>query len=173
MKSTPKYILRILIFTLITGIIACGSQQTAVNPEDFDELRKLVESRKFAIEQTWANPMGGGMINLIDNPNHIRVKGDSVDVFLPYFGVRHMGGGYGSEGGIRFEGVPSKFNVKENRDRQRIIVSFEAGKGTENLQFSITLFTNGNANTSVNSSQRNSISYQGELVEFPKQQESE
>jgi hypothetical protein len=162
---------KIIILSLAAAflMIACGTQRNAANLQDFKDLRELVDSRQFEIQHEWASPLGGGMINLIGNPNHIRFKGDSIDVFLPYFGVRHAGAGYGREGGIRFEGVPSKLNVQENNQNKNIIINFQASKETENLQFSITLFPNGSANTSVNSSQRSSISYRGEIRKLPEE----
>lgn len=164
------------LFTLlfIAGLFllaGCGGAKSGGDPEDLNELRELVENRNFEIENEWALPMGGGSINLIGNPNHIRVKGDSVDIFLPYFGVRHTGGGYGREGGIKYEGAVEDFSITENPQQENILVTFEVQKDTETFNFSIRLYPGGNAQTSVNSSQRNVIGYRGHVEPLEDQPE--
>ena len=162
---------------LIIGLtfMACGGNRssTAVDIQDFEDLRAMVNSREFAIEHQWANPMRGTNINLLANPNHIRFKGDSVDVHLPYFGVRHSGGAYGSrEGGVRYKGLAEDLQITENPEKRNIVITFEGdGQTNENLEFRITLFANGKASTSVISSQRDAISYQGDMRQLPEEQE--
>lgn len=159
-----------LTLFIILFIVACGGIRNADTPQDFDELKALVDAREFEIENEWAMPLGRGNMNLIGNPNHIRLKGDSVDIFLPYFGVRHSGGNYGGrEGGIIYEGPAEDFNVEAKEEKNRIVVKFQGRHDNENLQFIITLFPGGNAYTSVNSSQRSNISYRGDVKALPEE----
>lgn len=164
----------IIPLVLIILITACGGsgRQARMGPVDlqnYEKVKKLVENRRFEIENQWVYPLRGGAINLLDNPNHIRFKGDSVDVFLPYFGVRQMGGGYGTEGGIKYKGPAKDLDITYNDKERKVQVKFQGQQGTENLQFTIILFSNGNANTTVNSSQRDGISYQGFLGPLPEE----
>ncbi|SDL13411.1 protein of unknown function [Salinimicrobium catena] len=149
---------------LLMLLISCGSGKksafTQIN--DYQELREAVYNGEFEIENQWAYPVSGSMIDLLSNPNYLRMKNDSVDLFLPYFGVRHMGGDYGGrEGGIKYKGVAEDLEIDEANDESKIEITFEAEEGTENYNFRITLFPNGNASTHVTSSERNSISYRG------------
>ncbi|MDT0641823.1 DUF4251 domain-containing protein [Zunongwangia sp. F363] len=149
------------VFGMLFLMISCGGSSEVNSGED---IMKLVGSRSFEVENQWAIPLGGGMINLIGNPNYIRFKkdSDSVEVFLPYFGVRHSGGGYGDSGGIKFKGIPKELTVEElNKDDVQI--SFVGNNGNENFQFMLKIFSNGNSTTSVNSTQRNSITYRGNI----------
>lgn len=145
-------------------LVSCGSTVSAGDQQELNELHELVESREFEIQHNWARPMGGGNINLIGNTNYIRFEGDSVDIFLPYFGVRHSGGGYGTEGGIEYEGLAKGLEITEGND-EKLMLDFEGEQGSEHLNFSVTLYPNGNAHTSVTSSERQSINYQGEIRE--------
>lgn len=155
----------ILLFWITPFIFltACGGTRSSGQIQNFEELQSLVASRNFEIEQEWANPVGGGNINLIGNPNFIRFSGDSVEVFLPYFGVRHSGGGYGGEGGIKYEGLAENLTINENAEKRNIELEFEGDQVNENLEFHIKLFSNGSSYTSVNTTQRASISYQGNI----------
>lgn len=172
MKTLYKNILKravILSFLMLSlGIlVSCGSSGSSFDEEGgFTELKNLVDSRNFEIENDWANPIGGGRINLIGNPNHIKFQGDSVDVYLPYFGVRHSGGGYNSEGGLKYKGPAREFKVIEKPNKGRIEMEFETDKNGEILEFHISLFPGNKASTNINTTQRTTISYQGEIREI-------
>lgn len=170
MKSDFKTIWRSLIFMSLGLLLACGATNERKEQKDLQELQEIMElvnSREFEIENHWAIPLGGGRVNLIGNPNSISFKGDSVEVYLPYFGVRHSGGGYGGRnGGIKYEGPVENLVIREDKVKKNIFLTFERRLGTENYDFLIRLYPNRTAYTSVDSSQRQSISYQGEIQEL-------
>jgi hypothetical protein len=155
---------------IVLMIMACGSTKNtgiSTDLQNFEQLRELVSSREFEIENDWAVPMRSPTINLIGNSNFIRFKGDSVALFLPYFGVRHSGGGYGTSGGIEYEGPAKELYIAEDKDKNNILIKFGGRQGSEQLQFIITLFSKGNVSTSVNSSERDPISYWGNVRATP------
>jgi hypothetical protein len=156
-----------LIMFLGFLIISCGSNQNSVkSSEDLDRLYNKINENGFQIENEWVIPLGGNMISLVSNPNYIRFENDSVDVFLPYFGERHSGGAYGGSGGIEYEGPARNLRIEKNRDN-KVVVKFNGKQGSELLNFIITIFPGGAASTSVNSSERASISYRGNFGELP------
>jgi hypothetical protein len=152
----------LVAFILLTA--SCGStREKGRQVNDFEDLQQLVESGNFKIENQWAIPLGGNQINLTTNINYIKFKGDSVELFLPYFGVRHAGGGYGRSGGMEINDLVENLEISENPSKETITVEFEGNQNNENLEFFIQLFANGNTSTSVNSSERSTISYRGHL----------
>ena len=179
MKSVSTYRLAgkgVLMLIIVFTIIACGGNRSSSEADvrDYEDLRAMVmNNREFAIEHQWANPMRGTSINLLGNPNYIRFKEDSVNIHLPYFGVRHSGGGYGSwEGGVRYEGLARNLEITENPEKRNILINFRGNGETNEIQeYRITVFPNGKASTSVNSSQRDPISYRGEIMKLPEEQE--
>ena len=169
-KVKSRLQLGFLAIGTILMTMACGSTKNTGNSTDiqnFEQLRELVNSREFEIENDWAVPLRLTTINLIGNSNFIRFKGDSVEVFLPYFGVRQSGGGYGTSGGIEYEGPAKDLEIEEDMAKNNILIKFEGRQGSEHLQFIITLFTKGNVSTSVNSSERDPISYWGNVRALP------
>ena len=181
MKSYKKPDLKNKKFSIIVKLfaslillltLACGGGKKSGSADvvkDFQKLSELINNREFEIENEWLLPLSGPMINLIGNPNHIRFKGDSVDVFLPFFGVRQSGGGYGRDGGITYKGIAKNLNIVEDSAKNNILLNFEGNEGSENLEFYITLYPGGSARTSVNSSQRQAISYRGNVKALPKE----
>ncbi|SFU29734.1 protein of unknown function [Pustulibacterium marinum] len=145
-------------------IIGCGSSKTitTISEEDLS----LLESKQFMINNEWLLPMGAGQINLIGNPNHIQIKNDSLDVYLPYFGVRQFGGSYNGEAGIKFSGVMTDYHVNEGKKGAKMI-QFSSKDGTENFKFSITIYPEGKTLTQIISTSRDNVSYRGYLEKLP------
>lgn len=160
-------ILRIFIPVLLLICVACAGTRNTGNVQNMADLKELVNSREFEIENEWALPLGGNMINLITNPNHIRFNGNEVDIFLPYFGVRRAGGGYSGEAGIKLKDQAQNLVIEEEKNGRNLLLRFEAEDNTETFQFFITLFPDGSAHTSVNSTQRDAISYRGYIRSLP------
>lgn len=168
-RNLLNSILRPSLIVLVLGIfISCGSSGSSIDNAEFNELKDLVDSRNFRIENDWANPMGGNRINLIGNPNYIIFKGDSVDVYLPYFGVRHSGAGYNGEGGIKYTGLYDELKINEKPNKGRIELEFSARNKTEMLDIYIKLYPGNKSTTNINTSQRATISYDGDISEVRK-----
>ena len=164
-RSLKRGFLALFSGILFVFFSSCGSgQTTAEQQQEYQELAELIESRQFEIVNDWALPLRGNRVNLIGNTNFIRFEADSVNVQLPFYGVRHSGGGYNSGyGGFEFEGIPKNLQIEHDREDGKIVIAFEANDENENMNFNIILYPNGTARTSVTSSQRDSMSYQGEV----------
>ena len=154
-----------LVFALLLILASCGGGQATA--EERAEVQELLDDREFQITNQWASPLRGSRVNLIGNPNFIRFKGDSVSLTLPYFGVRHMGGGYNDRGGIEYEGPARNLNIEQ--EEGEYILEFEGKDGNENLDFRIVVYPDGGTSTSVTSTQRDNISYQGEIEPLPEE----
>lgn len=155
------------LFIVIAVLIsACGgANRTMENDPRYRQIVEEVSDLEFEIENEWANPTQYQRVNLIGNPNRIKFENDTVEVYLPFFGERYVGGAYDRDGGaIQFEGKPENLDIREDRQKGAVIVSFEGNRKSENLDFIITIFKNGVARTIVRSSQRETISYDGKLI---------
>jgi len=159
MKLQLSYLYIVIALFLMQS---CGSSADATK---IAETTELIESREFEIEHDWLSPLGGGQINLMGNPNFIRFKNDSVNLFLPFFGQRFSGGGYNNQGGIVYEGPLKDFEIIDG-DKNTRIIKFRTKQNSETLDFSINIYPEGNVTTRVNSTERSFISYQGEIGEL-------
>ncbi|MCF6349205.1 MAG: DUF4251 domain-containing protein [Flavobacteriaceae bacterium] len=107
-----------------------------------------------------------GNIDLIGNPNYFKMKGDTLSVYLPYFGERRFGGNYGStQGGIRFDGIPDGNDITWNAKKQRVEMRFKIKQERDNEIYDILVFIFPNHTTriDINSSERTPISYIGNI----------
>ena len=166
MKRRQDILKWVFLFAGMLMMGSCGNRNlSTAETAEYQQMVEKVNNLEFEIENDWANPLRGSRINLIGNSNHIRFKNDSVDVYLPFFGVRHSGGGYGSEGAIVYKGPMENLKIEERPERGRIKLFFEGQHDTEVLSFDVTVFPGGNTSTSVGSSQRDRMGYDGHIVE--------
>lgn len=188
-KISKASILRILLMIsfCIGSLSSCGSASKISRTKvDTQKLDALVSSDRFEIRSDWAMPLAtnsmnslanaglfppgssAGQINLIGNANYVRVMGDSLSVYLPYFGERQMGGGYNSDGaGIAFEGIPDTMEITKNEEKQQYDILLKMKHNLENFILTITLFPNLNSAINVSSSQRFPIRYSGSVQVLP------
>tara|TARA_R110000868_G_scaffold284718_1_gene545127 strand:- start:2541 stop:3089 length:549 start_codon:yes stop_codon:yes gene_type:complete len=178
-----------IVLSFFFILIACGSSKTRVAATaESRALDELVAARAFMIESTWASPSAtssmnaiansgllgngnsAGNINLMGNPNFFKIEGDTISADLPYFGERQMGGGYTSESGIKFKGVPDNVTIKKDDSTQRYTMSFKISEAIEAYTIYITLFPNWSSTMSINSTQRTSINYKGEVIALPEKE---
>jgi hypothetical protein len=160
----------------------CGSisKKTLVETEALDD---LVASKKFEIVSDWALPLATNSLNsisnagllppgssanrisLVGNPNFLKVQGDSIAAYLPYFGEQQMGAGYNSEGGaVQFRGVPISYEAIKDKKRQRYEINFRMRKNTESYTVNLLLYPNMASVISVISTHRFTIRYEGRVA---------
>lgn len=138
--------------------------------EQYEKLKTIVESGSYEYEALWANPMGAPRINLATNPNYLRYQKDSMDIFFPYFGVSQTVNTYNTRDiGINFSGAPQNYKVSYDDEKMRITIKFSGRSETESLDFIIVIYGESSAKVSINSSGRQSISYDGKLEEYEKE----
>ncbi|MCB4808452.1 DUF4251 domain-containing protein [Tamlana sp. 62-3] len=170
-----------LILTAVFIQFSCKSSKNKASESEIKTLTQLVENKKFIIESDWANPQvtnamqqvlnsgilqpgsNASSINLIGNSNYLKISGDSIYSYLPYFGERQMHVNYGgTDSAIQFKGLMSDYKVSKRKDAGYNI-SFNAKSNSENFNVYITLWPNLKSSMSLNSSSRFSISYTGSV----------
>lgn len=170
------YSLIICLFTLY----ACQSAKIDATPKEMQLQKEFAETTAFKITSNWANPLptkgmnalsNNGLIppgstasriNITQNTNYLSMEGSKVDVYLPFYGERRMGGGYNNNsGGIKYKGAVEKLTVEFNDKKKLYTISFVMKQKTESYDVTISLFQNLTTRISINSAHRTSISYDG------------
>lgn len=179
MKTVLKYT---AIYLALVVLISCGASNKIVKPSAQSKaLDEMVVSKQFKFDAEWARPIAtsslnsiansgilppgnnASQINIAGNGSYFKMEGDSVSADLPYFGERQMGGGYGSDTGIKFEGVPDDLTIVKDETKQRYDIRFQIKKKSEVYRVQVELFSNLNGTMSVNSSQRFAIRFDGKV----------
>lgn len=130
-----------------------------------NEIKALIDSQNFVFEAQKVTPQGGRLINLDYNTYFLKFKADSTTCDLPFFG-RGYNVGYGTDGGIKFEGKPENIRVETKKNNNTTLKATVRGKSdVYDLMFSI--YYNGSTTLSVNSNNRAPINYDG-IIYAPK-----
>lgn len=156
-----------LRFLLVLGIAFCigghslFAQSKKEKKEYIKELvKEQVENREYTIEVNRALPTGGRSVNLT-SLYELKVQGDSVYSYLPYFG-RAYSVPYGGGDGLRFETVMTDYNVTYDK-KGTARIQFKAITNEDNFTFNISVFDNGSASINVTPTNRQQISFNGEI----------
>lgn len=155
-----KKFLFLYCLLLMLGI----SQNSLLADNDRDEkkaefVRLQVDSCRFKIDVSTANPVGGRTV-MLSSGYSLELKGDSVFSFLPYYG-RAYNIPYGGGEGLRFNTSIKDFNKRIKK--HKYILSFTAVTKEDTFHFFVTIFDNGRANISLTMQNRSSISFSGEV----------
>ena len=173
----------LLIFSFVTLFLltSCASKKSIPTEEERKALELIVSNKTFEIESDFAYPqvtnavqqvLNSGLlqpgstpggINLIGNPNYLRVRNDSVISYLPYFGERQMRAGYGSgDGAIQLKSIMKDYSAQLNKDGSYSI-DFNAEGQSENFQVYLRLFPNLKSTMVLNGIFRLPIQYSGSI----------
>ena len=147
-------------------------------------VEKAVQQKKVHLKMEWANPLNtmalntiatsgllppgnnGSQINLIGNTNYLKMKGDTLTGYLPFYGERRLGGGNGRDIQIEFNDKAKDLTIKRNEIKNRFEINgiiSDKNRPTESYQVYTEIYANGKSRTTINSSDRTVISYIGTL----------
>ncbi|WP_158237272.1 DUF4251 domain-containing protein [Aquimarina sp. MAR_2010_214] len=174
-----------LIFTSCL-LISCGSSQNMeVSTNESKVLDELVAQKRLEIISDWASPIASASLNeltnsvlfppgstasnisLSGNLNHFRMIGDSISIYLPYYGERQISAGFNNKSNnIEFDGVPEHVKVTYNEKKQRYLMNFKIRNATEWLRVSVTLYPNLRSDIIIHSNYRTSIRYRGNVLKL-------
>jgi hypothetical protein len=180
-----------LVICLLT-LQSCQTAKLAASPKQMQLQKEFAETTSFKITSNWANPLpttgmnalsNSGLIppgstasriNIIQNSNYLSMEGSKVDVYLPFYGERRMGGGYNNNSsGIKYKGAVEKLKVAFNDKKKLYTISFVMKQKTESYDVTIDLFQNLTTRINIDSSHRTHISYDGVATALPEATEND
>lgn len=176
----------ILIIVTMLFLVSCKNIEplSAETQAQAQQMHEKITQQQLSIAATWAYPQANSTLNqlainsglgsgntstrisLAGNGDFLKIHKDSVSAYLPYYGERRISGGYNTESGIKFDGVPREYTVVYNEQKGRSEINFSISQGTESFQLYIDVYPNGNAQFSVSSSHRTNIRFDGALRPF-------
>ena len=145
---------------------ACSSmkQTTRTQVTDFTEIKKMVNDKNFLFVAERMIPAKGMPSNITDFYD-LSVSNDSLYVQLPYRGQAYLAPIDPSKSPLDFTSTSFEYTVTEGTDKLNVII--KPKDKTNVQQFILEIFNNGSATLSVNSSDRQGISYNGYIAANP------
>ena len=160
----------VFLMTLLTITFSLTAQETSKlsrKEKKFEkeairkaEVEKLLTNKTFVFNATNALPMGGKSVQL-GYYFFIEIKGDTVNSYLPFYGVA-----YNVDYGSRNSPFDFKNSIKDylfEKDKNAYRISFEVKNKMDLINFRFNISEIGYASLHVSSTNRRSISYYGTI----------
>ena len=185
MGPTVKLDLKAFLVSLLVLFTGCGGAKKPLSAEAWDNLESTVTNRDFQFRAQWAEPLQTGSMNQIANAglippgsnvnridltgtaNYLKMKGDHVEMQLPYYGERQINQTYGRAQGMEYEGTATDIRTVKNEKKNYYDLEFNLKNQTELLQCSLRVFSGRRTILTIYSSQRNMIRYTGRITVQP------
>ena len=175
MKTFRIAVVFFLCFTVLIGFSQEKTKKQLRAEQKLEkqkEIEKLIEAKEFQFVARNSNSQFFRMVDLTANPNFIKFKPNFIKSEMPFFGRGYSGLAYGSsDTGLKFEGEPEKFTVQKNKKEYLIKVSVKGKQDFFDLTLSVSF--EGNATLGINSNNRGSISYFGEIMPIKEEKKKE
>jgi hypothetical protein len=126
-----------------------------------EETKALVESKMFVFDARTANPMKGRTMSLTTDYD-VKITKDSIYSYLPYYGVAYTASYGGTDSPMIFDKPFDTINMEKTKKGYTIEVDVK--NGNDKLDFSFYISENGTTTLSVSSTNRQSITYYGDIV---------
>ena len=146
-------------FLFLLVMLCFGAAQAQ---DDSNLVKDAVAARQFVFDAQKVLPTGARARQVSGERYNLRVSGDSLVSYLPYFG-RAYSTSYNGESGIKFTSTDFDYSVK-NTKRGGWEISLRPKDVTDFREFVLTVFENGSAMLRALSNNRQPISYNGTVV---------
>lgn len=158
-----------LLLCAIFILQACGSTRTAAEKQKLAaDIAQAVETPDFTFKARHAYPTGYRSVYL--SPYYdVKVSPDTVEAYLPYYGRAYRAPMDPREGGYRFTSTDFEYQTNPgSRDGnwEAVITINDLDRA---VTFRFDIWDNGTARLDVTDTDRQQISFQGEIVVAPEE----
>jgi hypothetical protein len=169
-KQKRKYMLMknlFYILSLFFLLTACSSFRLTDKEKDLikNQVITHIENNDYTIRVNQADPMRWKTVSLTSEYK-LTIRNDSAFALLPFFGRAYAAPYSSTEGGIKFEEKMQDYQAIRNKNGNGWEIRFKINLPNFNYHIFLSVFETGKTVIKVNSYQRDSITFYGE-VELP------
>ncbi len=122
------------------------------------QVDSILKSNNYTFTARSANPLGWSTIHI--SPNYtLSVDSGQLNCHLPYFGRAYRANLSSSQGGIILDTKLTDYSIISKKKETQI--NFKASDTNDSYRFTLKVSTSGNATLTINSNNRQGISYNG------------
>lgn len=152
-----------IFYSVLVVLLYLSSCSTTKNTiETVQQITQKVEGKDFTIKVNYALPMRMKQIALTSDYD-LKIKNDSAFAFLPYYGVAHVAPMNPSESGIKFNEKLTDYNIRQNKKKDGWEISFKVKTRENNYQIYLNIFNTGSSTITINSYERDAITFYGNI----------
>ncbi len=132
--------------------------------EGYKDMREIAFSGLYEFTATHVYPGGGfPSRDITGNRYYLSVNEYDVKADLPFFGTQYMPDKPGRSG-VSFEGEMKNLMIEESDNRHRVLVRFSVDDESDNYLITMDIGPSGDANLTISSSKRSTITYVGKIT---------
>ncbi|MEN8115903.1 MAG: DUF4251 domain-containing protein [Bacteroidota bacterium] len=167
----------LIITVLVFSVLTLNAQETKKTRKQkkaekeaklIEQTKKLIEANAWEFDATQMLPAQGRSKSLTTDYNVI-LKDNNVNSYLPYFGRAYSASYGSSESPMIFEAPIEDYSVKDGK-KGSYIVKFSAMNKGDKVEFTFNVSVTGFTSLNIISTNRQHISYHGELVEIEEEE---
>lgn len=161
---------KILIIPGFVFLISTAGFPQELNKKELREERKiekqkqtdsLLDSKTFVFNAARALSQSGKSIDLTTNSGFVTFDSVLITSDLPFFGRAYSGVEYGGDAGMKFSGKPKDYTITKGNKNYEI--KAEVTGSNDYYQLFLTVSFDGSASLTINSNNRSSILYNGDI----------
>lgn len=156
-----KTLLLLILFAAL-GTFAIAQDTNKELSEQDTEIKSLVDAKRFTFKAQSVHPQRGRVVQL-NTEFDLKVAGDTLRTYLPYFGRAYSAPLDGRGGGIDFTSKDFEYNEKTRR-KGGWDITIRPKDVNDVREMNLVVFENGKATLRVTSNNREPISYNGYLA---------
>lgn len=158
MKRILFLIASILLVVSFAGAQELTAKQRREKKEQ--EIRQLIDSGQFRFVARSVIPMSGPRVDLT-SVYDLKMDSTAVEAWLPFYGRAYHVEYGGRDGGMKFSGEAEDMDVQYNKRKKMYQINFTVDTDKDQYQVRISAGLSGYADVSINSNNRQAISYYG------------
>ena len=166
----PLFKISLVLILSLAAILPASAQtkKQIKQAEREAQVKQLINAQDYVFVASYMYPLGGGQ-RYLNTMYDVHIGKDTVEAWLPYFGVAYAGAGYNTseDNGIKFTSTKFDYKADEQKNGSWNIIIRPRDSRTIN-QLIFTIAKNGNADLSVVSNNRQRIRFDGYIKEKPK-----
>ncbi len=154
-------VLNFSVVLIVVLFIGCKTGESLSKEEKVARIEKSIDSRSYTFVARTAIPTGMKSINL-NSDYSLKVRKDSIDSYLPYFGRAYIAPMNPSEGGIKFISTDFEYKISEKK-KGGWDVDIQTNDTNGRSRLNLSISDNGNATLTASDNNRQSITFYGEI----------
>ena len=128
---------------------------------ELQNVKKMLSGKEFVFNATQAMPLGGGNIRLNYYYN-VKISGDTIVSYLPFYGVAYQMDYGGRNSGFDFTQPIEKYELSEKKN-DGYLLDIEVKNNMDYLNYVFFISELGYSTLNVSSSKRQAITYYGKI----------
>lgn len=149
----------------ILFVISCASpknlDRNSSSSISHTALQEKLYSKDFKFEAFRTFPIGSPMVDLSGENYSVIFNEDIINSVLPFYGTRYSGPSFGKSKGMRFQGKPDAFVIRETDNGFQVEVKVKTRE--DQFILSMDIRDSGNTTLTITTKTRSTITYEGEI----------